>query len=83
MALAPSQLARSFPNLNWLVALSLDQNELLTPFRSLGWYLFLVFALTALAVVSIALWLSVRLASPTFDPAIDMHLVDHPQKPAA
>jgi hypothetical protein len=82
VALAPSQLFRSFPNLNWLVALSLDQNELLTPFRSLGWYLMVVFALTAIAVLAIALWLSVRLAQPSVDPALDMHLVEHSRMPA-
>lgn len=82
VALAPSQLFRSFPNLNWLVALSLEQNELLTPFRSLGWYLVVVFALTAIAVLAIALWLSVRLARPSVDPALDMHLVEHSRMPA-
>jgi hypothetical protein len=81
VALAPSQLGRSFPNLNWLVALSIDQNELLTPFRSLVWYLILVFALTAIAVLAIALWLSMRLAAPSVDPATDMHLVEHSRIP--
>ncbi len=81
VALAPSQLGRSFPNLNWLVALSREQNELLTPFRSLVWYLMLVFALTAIAVLTIALWLSVRLASPSVDPELDMHLVEHSRIP--
>ena len=78
VALAPSQLGRSFPNLNWLVALSIEQDELLTPFRSLVWYLMLVFALTAIAVLGIALWLSLRLGSPSVDPEVDMHLVDRP-----
>ena len=77
VALAPSQLGRSFPNLTWLVALSVDQDELLTPFRSLLWYLVLTFALTAIAVLAIALWLSVRLASPPVDPEVAMHLVEH------
>lgn len=81
VALAPSQLGRSFPNLNWLVALSIEQNELLTPFRSLVWYLMLVFALTAIAVLAIALWLSLRLASPSLDPEVDMQLVEHPRIP--
>ncbi len=77
VALAPSQLGRSFPNLTWLVALSLDQSEMLMPFRSLVWYLVLTFALTVIAVLAIALWLSMRLASPSVDPAMAMHLVDH------
>jgi hypothetical protein len=37
----------------------------------------IVFALTAIAVLGIALWLSLRLAAPGFDPAVDMHLVEH------
>ena len=37
----------------------------------------LAFALTAIAVLAIALWLSLRLAAPTIDPAVDLHLVDH------
>jgi hypothetical protein len=81
VALAPSQLGRSFPNLNWLVALSIEQNELLTPFRSLVWYLVLVFALTAIAVLAIALWLSLRLGAPSIDPAVEMQLVEHPRIP--
>jgi cache domain-containing protein len=78
-AIAPSQLAQSYPDLPWLVALSIDTDELRAPFRSLLAYLMLVFALTALAVLVIALWLSLRLAAPPTDPAYDMHLVDHPR----
>ena len=81
VVLAPSQLARSYPTLNWYVALSVEQAELLAPFRSLIWYLIFVFALTVIAVLAIALWLSLRLAAPTLDPAVDMHLVDHPSPP--
>ena len=77
VVLAPSQLGRSYPPLNWYVALSVEQDELLAPFRSLIWYLIIAFALTAIAVLAIALWLSLRLAAPTIDPAVDMHLVDH------
>jgi hypothetical protein len=78
VVLAPSQLGRSYPALNWYVALSVERAELLAPFRSLIWYLIVAFALTAIAVLAIALWLSLRLAAPTLDPAVDMHLVDHP-----
>jgi C4-dicarboxylate-specific signal transduction histidine kinase len=77
VAIAPSQLSRSFPELAWLVALSVDQDELAAPFRALVWYLALVFALTVLAVLAIALWLSMRLAAPAIDPAYDLHLVEH------
>jgi hypothetical protein len=77
VAVAPGQLARSYPNLTWLVALSVERDEITAPFRSLVWYLVIVFALTAIAVLGIALWLSLRLAAPGIDPAVDMHLVEH------
>ena len=77
VAVAPEQLTRSYPNLNWLVAVTQERDEVLAPFRSLGWYFALVFALTAIAVLAIALWLSLRLARPTIDPAVDLHLVEH------
>jgi hypothetical protein len=78
VAIAPSQLSRSYPELAWLVALSVDQSELAAPSRALVWYLVLVFSLTMLAVMGIALWLSMRLAAPVIDPASDLHLVEHP-----
>ena len=77
VVLAPSQLGRNYPGLAWYVALSVSHNELLAPFQSLIWYLMTAFALTALAVLAIALWLSLRLGAPTLDEAVDMHLVDH------
>jgi hypothetical protein len=81
VAVAPGQLARSYPNLNWMVALSVDRDEVVAPFRSLVWYLVIVFAMTAIAVLAIALWLSLRLAAPAIDPDVDMHLVDHRSYP--
>jgi hypothetical protein len=81
VAIAPSQLARSYPELGWFMAVSMDAVELNAPFRSLVSYLVLVMALTALAVLAIALWLSLRLASPPIDPAYDMHLVEHARIP--
>jgi hypothetical protein len=77
VAVAPSQLAQSYPELAWMTALSVDAGELDAPFRSLLWYLVLVVAVTALFVLSIALWLSLRLAAPVIDPAYAMHLVEH------
>lgn len=77
VAIAPNQLSRSYPELAWLVALSANQSELDAPFRALVWYLVLIFALTMLAVMGIALWLSIRLAAPAIDPAYDLHLVEH------
>jgi hypothetical protein len=63
------------------MALSIDLDELNAPFNSLVAYLVLVVLLTGLAVLAIALWLSLRLAAPTIDPAYDMHLVEHPRIP--
>lgn len=77
VVLAPCQLGRTYPALAWFVALSVDHEELLAPFQSLTWYLMAAFALTAIAVLAIALWLSLRLAAPALDSAVDMHLVDH------
>ena len=78
VAIAPGQLSRSYPELQWLVALSVSQEEIAGPFRGLLTYLALVFVLTMLAVVAIALWLSMRLAAPGIDPDADLHLVEHP-----
>ncbi|HXW08712.1 MAG TPA: cache domain-containing protein [Vicinamibacterales bacterium] len=77
VAIAPTQLSRNYAELQWMVALSAEQDELLAPFRSLVWYLGLTFALTAIAVLCIALWFSLRLAAPPIDPEVDLHLVDH------
>ena len=77
IAIAPSQLARSYPELTWMTAISMDLGELQAPFESLVWYVALVVALTGIGVLAIALWLSLRLAAPTIDPDIDMHLVEH------
>jgi hypothetical protein len=82
VVLAPSQLRRSFPGLIWFVALAIDEDELVAPFESLVWYLLLAFALTAIAVLAIALWFSLRLAAPVIDSAVEMHLVEHPPQAA-
>ena len=76
VAIAPGQLSRSYPDLEWLVALSVSQEEIAGPFRGLLLYLALAFTLTMLAVVGIALWMSMRLAAP--DPDADLRLVEHP-----
>lgn len=81
VAAAPSQLTRSYPELPWMMALSVDMDEVSAPFKSLVAYLVLVVLLTGLAVLAIALWLSLRLAAPTIDPAYDMHLVEHARIP--
>jgi hypothetical protein len=81
VAIARSQLHRTFPNLSWLVAVSVAESELLAPFRPMVWSLLAVIGLTALAVLALALWLSMRMARPGLDPALDMHLVEHPKSP--
>jgi hypothetical protein len=77
VAIAPSQLAHSYPELPWMMAVSMDVQELAAPFSSLVWYLALVVFLVAAAVLAFALWFSLRLAAPPIDPAYDLHLVDH------
>jgi hypothetical protein len=78
VAVAPSQLSQSFPELAWQMVVSVERDELRAPFRSLVWYLVLVVFLTGVAVLAMSLWLSLRLAAPPVDPAYDMHLVEHP-----
>jgi hypothetical protein len=77
VAVARSQLHRSFPNLKWLVAVSMAETELLQPLRPMVWSILAVIGLTAIAVLTVALWASVRLARPAVDDALDLHLVDH------
>lgn len=75
VGVAGSQLARSFPNLSWLVAVSQAESELMGPVRSIGWRLLLVFVVTALLVLALALYFSMRLHAPPIDE--DMSLVEH------
>jgi hypothetical protein len=81
VAVARSRLHDSFPNLSWLVAISVDESELLEPFRPMVWSLLIVIGLTAIAVLAVALWASMRLARPALDPSLDLHLVEHPKPP--
>jgi hypothetical protein len=76
VGLAPSQLARSFPNITWHVAVMQSEDELASPLQGLGWYLLLTFAITAIAILAFALWFSMQLAKPVMD--TDIHLVEHP-----
>jgi hypothetical protein len=75
VGIAPTQLAASYPNVSWIVAVTQAEDELLAPVRALGWYLLMVLALTALAVLAFALWFSTRIARPVL--ATDLHLVQH------
>ena len=81
VAVARSRLHESFPNLSWLVAVSMQESELVEPFRPMVWSLMVVIGLTGIAVLAVALWASMRLARPAFDPSLDMHLVEHPKSP--
>ena len=75
VGVAGSQLARTFPNLSWFVAVSQAESELMGPVRSIGWRLLLVFVVTALLVLALALYFSMRLHAPPID--ADMDLVEH------
>ncbi len=61
---ARSRLHESFPNLSWLVAVSMQESELVEPFRPMVWSLMVVIGLTGIAVLAVALWASMRLARP-------------------
>ena len=76
VAIAPTQLGASYPELPWLVAVSQSEDELFASARAQVWYFLGLLAMVALAVLVFALWFSVRLAAPPVD-VIDMHLVEH------
>ncbi len=71
-----SQLRASYPHLKWLVAVSQNESELFAPVRFQLWSLLGALALTAIAVLGLALWFSLRLAAPP--PDEELHLVRHP-----
>lgn len=75
VGVALSQLRASYPQLAWAVAVSQDDSELFVPIRAQLISLLLVLALTAVAVLLFALWLSTRLAA--LPPDTDLHLVTH------
>ena len=77
VAVARSQLHRSFPNLTWLVAVSMAEPELVQPLQPMVWSILAVVAITGAAVLAAALWASMRLARPAVEPALDLHLVEH------
>jgi hypothetical protein len=59
----------------------MEESELLQPFRPMVGSLMVVIGLTIIGVLAVALWASMRLARPAFDPSLDMHLVEHPKPP--
>lgn len=75
VGVARSQLSRTFPNLSWLVAVSQAESELIGPVRSIGWHLLMVFLLTVVLVLALALYFSMRLHARPID--ADMELMEH------
>jgi hypothetical protein len=78
VAVVPTQLGITFPQLSWLVAASRGEEEMFAPLQTQMQYFLLLLALVAVVMLSFALWLSVRLAAPPIDPDMDLHLVEHP-----
>lgn len=77
VGIAPSQLGRSYQNLQWIVAVSQAERELLAPVESAGWWLLGVLGLTVAAILLAALYSSVRLSAPPVEE--DLQLVEHPK----
>ncbi len=77
VGIAPSQLKASYPRLAWIVEVSQAEEELFAPVRAQGTSLLILLGLTAIAVLLLALWFSMRLAAPSDE--MDMHLVQHPR----
>lgn len=79
VALAASQLPASYPHLTWLVAVSQTEEELFAPIRAQLMWLGVSLSVTVIAVLVLALWFAMRLAShPVHE---DMHLVEHAPTP--
>ena len=79
VALAPSQIARSFPELPWLVAVSESERILFAPVRAQGINLLIALGLVALVFGIVAVWWSASLAAPP-DPNLEemkMRLEQH------
>lgn len=77
VGLSASQLGLSYRHLNWLVAVTRAEEELLRPVSSQLWRLLGVFASIAALVLVVALWFSIKLAAPPIEPAL--HISQHPE----
>jgi hypothetical protein len=75
IGVATSQLASTYPHLPWVVVAWQPESELLAPVQSLYRSLLLVLALTAICVIGLAFWFSLKLSRPAM--GIDMALVPH------
>jgi hypothetical protein len=76
IGVATSQLSSTYPHLPWVVVAWEPAAELLAPVQSLYRSLLLVLALTAICVLGLAFWFSLKMAAPPVE--IDMALVPHP-----
>ena len=65
VAIAQTQLAASFPNLPWVVAVSASEADLYEPMRNQARNLVIVLALVAAIVLALVLWLSSGARGPT------------------
>jgi len=75
IGVATSQLSSTYPHLPWVVVAWQPAAELLAPVQSLYRSLLLVLALTAICVLGLAFWFSLKLARSPM--GIDMALVPH------
>jgi len=75
IGVATSQLSSTYPHLPWVVVAWQPASELLAPVQSLYRSLLLVLALTAICVLGLAFWFSLRLSKAPM--GIDMELVPH------
>jgi cache domain-containing protein len=75
VAIAPTQLGISYPELPWIVAVYQSEAELFAPVRSQIWNFLWVLTLVVVALLVFALWFSMQLAAFPLD--VDMQLVKH------
>jgi hypothetical protein len=75
VGVATSQLASTYPHLPWVVAAWQSEDELLAPVATEYRSLLLLFAVTGVVVLALALWFTVKLAAPMVE--TEMALVPH------
>jgi hypothetical protein len=72
---ATSQLATTYPHLPWVVVAWQPEAQLLAPVESQSSSLLLLLAVTAICMLALALWFSVKLVPRPIE--TEMHLVPH------
>ena len=65
VAIAQTQLAASYPNLPWVVAVSSPETDLFTPIRNQARNLLFLFAIVAVLMLALVLWLSSAAHGPS------------------